>query len=205
MNYTQAKKQVIILHPCHFIRQGIWSLLPSVCRVFDTADLEQSKRWLLTHGQTDLVIISLPGVNYSMLSVIDLIDELGQTNCRVLVMLDTLQSKGLQHYLAGSGEQVKVIAWDSPLPLLTRQIEQMVQGEVLPLQQTVTDFSQAYPERLSVLEFEVLETLLAGKTPRQLANQLALREKEVSYYKCRALAKLGIKNIHSLLPGFPLL
>ncbi|MFV8988336.1 hypothetical protein [Serratia fonticola] len=59
MNHSMVEKQALILHPCHFTRQGIRHLLPPAYRVFDTGNLEIFTRWLLTCGSIDLVVIRL--------------------------------------------------------------------------------------------------------------------------------------------------
>ncbi|NCG51967.1 helix-turn-helix domain-containing protein [Serratia fonticola] len=201
MNDTPTEKQVIILHPCGYTRLGIRALLPPTCRVLDTDDLALCRYWLLTCGQIDRVIIAQQGTRYSMVSALGLIDWLchDDSGCRVQVMLNTDRAPWLRHYLAEYGFPVTVIEPGSPLQVFIRQLEQRVHDEELPIQKEATCFGKGYPEHLSAKELQILEALLTGKKGCQVARQLSLSEKAVSYYKGRALTKLGMKSIHSLL------
>lgn len=203
MNDNTTEKQVIILHPCRFTRLGIRHLLPQTYRLFDTGDLDQCKRLLLDGGQTKMVVISLQGERYSMVDALNLTEALCHydAHCQVLVLLDTQQAPGLRNYLVRNGRPVKVIDPNSALPELHRQLELMEHRTELPVSQDVTSLAGGSLASLSVRELRVLEALLTGKSARQIASQLSLNEKTLSYYKCRALTKLGMKTVQSLLIG----
>ncbi|MEX2954811.1 hypothetical protein AB4K01_26805 [Serratia fonticola] len=124
MDHSMVEKQALILHPCHFTRQGIRHLLPPAYRVFDTGNLEIFTRCLLTGGSIDLAVISLQGQFYSMLNVLNLIG-LHYPHSQILVMLDTRTYPKQEKYLARYENQVKVIEPGLPLPVFVQHLTPM--------------------------------------------------------------------------------
>ncbi|WP_431225941.1 LuxR C-terminal-related transcriptional regulator (plasmid) [Serratia sp. L9] len=136
-----------------------------------------------------------------MVGALNLIGVLccNRANVRILVIQDTGRNPGLGNYLAQYGSHVTVIEPNSRLLVFTQRLEQIMHGKEPSTQQVGSRAGEGYPNSLSVQELLILETLLTGKRARQVTCQLSLDEKAFSYYKRRALTKLGIKNIHLLL------
>lgn len=195
MDHSMMERQAIILHSCHFPRQGIRHLLLPVYRVFDTGNLEIFTRWLLTCGSFDLVVISLQGQFYSMLNVLNLIGQ-NYPNCQILMMLDTRTYPKQEKYLERHENQVKVIEPCLPLPVFVQHLTSMRHrdGPLFLQEETVVVGKECLSGR------EV--TLLSG-TKYQFP--LSTPEKTGNYYKYPALTEWGIKTVYALFAGSSLI
>ncbi|MBL5829223.1 response regulator transcription factor [Serratia fonticola] len=171
MDHRKVEKQAIILHPCHFARQGIRHLLPPGYRVFDTGKLKILTRWLLTKGAVDLVVINLQGQFYAMLSVLNLIG-LHYPDCHILVMLDSRTYPKQKKYLARYESQVTVIEPGLSLPVFVQHLT--------PMMHQTGATPQKGKNSLSGQGITILGALLMGKKARQVASQLSIPEKAVS-------------------------
>ncbi|OIX91973.1 hypothetical protein BFS14_22270 [Serratia fonticola] len=197
-----TEKQILILHPCRFTRLGIRYLLPPMNRVYDTANLEQCLQWRHERGQLAQLIIALQAEHYSIVSALNLIALIcnDHVDCRCLVIMDPQCTPELRYYLAKYGNQLTVIESGDSLSAFSQKFAQMTQRVKSSVQQGIMLSNKRYSKKLSRRESQILDILLTGKKATSVASELSLSEKTVSHHKRSALGKLGIKNIHSLLP-----
>ena len=61
------------------------------------------------------------------------------------------------------------------------------------------DSEKALHERLSDREFQIMSLIAAGKTVKEIANELVLSPKTISTYRARILRKMDLKNNAELM------
>lgn len=192
------EKQVIILHPCHFTSRGLQHLLPSTDRVYDMENITQCQHYLFVRRRPDLVILTLHSTHYSVLEGLCLVSALyyDYPQCQVLVMMTAHQTLGLKGFFAQFCARVKVIDPCADLSALARA------ARITPQRYgRVPRAAYARSPKLSPCEYQLLDGLLAGKSVREMVIELAINEKEVSYYKLQALTKLKVERIGALVAG----
>jgi DNA-binding NarL/FixJ family response regulator len=61
------------------------------------------------------------------------------------------------------------------------------------------DFRETPHEKLSDREFQIMSLIAAGKTVKEIAEELVLSSKTISTYRTRILRKMGMKNNAELM------
>ncbi len=70
--------------------------------------------------------------------------------------------------------------------------------EILPLGTDLTPETKTIDDLLSKREFEVLNLIAQGKSPKEIAEEMGLSPKTVSTYRTRILDKLSLENTAQL-------
>ncbi|MDQ9127082.1 LuxR C-terminal-related transcriptional regulator [Serratia fonticola] len=193
MNITHAT----ILHPCQFTRSGLIGLLPANCEVLSTEKILQCHLHLLSENIPNLIILSLQGVDYSVIDVLSLIDIIYKENHqhRILIVIDIYRNSGLIDYLQETSSRIGFIDTQNSLSFITKQINELIVDNNPGLY----SYNKKNVKVLSLRERQVLSGILMEFNYKQIAQMLSISSKLVGYYKRIALRKLGVKSMQSLL------
>lgn len=193
MNITHAT----ILHPCQFTRSGLIGLLPANCEVLSTEKILQCHLHLLSENKPNLIILSLQGVEYSVIDVLSLIDIIYKENHqhRILIVIDIYRNSGLIDYLQETSSRIGFIDTQNSLSFITKQINELIVDNNPGLY----SYNKKNVKVLSLRERQVLSGILMEFNYKQIAQMLSISSKLVGYYKRIALRKLGVKSMQSLL------
>lgn len=193
MNITHAT----ILHPCQFTRSGLIGLLPANCEVLSTEKILQCHLHLLSENKPNLIILSLQGVDYSVIDVLSLIDIIYKENHqhRILIVIDIYRNSGLIDYLQETSSRIGFIDTQNSLSFITKQINELIVDNNPGLY----SYNKKNVKVLSLRERQVLSGILMEFNYKQIAQMLSISSKLVGYYKRIALRKLGVKSMQSLL------
>lgn len=186
-----------ILHPCQFTRSGLIGLLPANCEVLSTEKILQCHLHLLSENKPNLIILSLQGVDYSVIDVLSLIDIIYKENHqhRILIVIDIYRNSGLIDYLQETSSRIGFIDIQNSLSFITKQINELIVDNDPGLY----SYNKKNVKVLSLRERQVLSGILMEFNYKQIAQMLSISSKLVGYYKRVALRKLGVKSMQSLL------
>ncbi|MFN3071369.1 helix-turn-helix transcriptional regulator [Serratia sp. J2] len=186
-----------ILHPCQFTRSGLIGLLPANCEVLSTEKIHQCNLHLLSENKPNLIILSLQGVDYTVIDVLSLIDIIYKENHqhRILIIIDVYRNSGLIDYLQETSSRIGFIDTQNSLSFITRQINELIVDKDSELYL----YNKKNLKPLSLRERQVLSGVLMEFSYKQIAQMLSISSKLVGHYKRIALRKLGVKSMQSLL------
>ncbi|AHG22685.1 hypothetical protein Z042_06705 [Chania multitudinisentens RB-25] len=145
----------------------------------------------------DIVILTLSNSDYNLAALLRFIGEyLPQTSpsCKVVLLSEVAYVDVLKNYF--SGLQNVWLTLDSSISLEELQKRLL---ETVPSHQEQCEDTGRFSAMLTSREWVVLQNLLAGKTPSQIANDLQLNYKTISHHKRAALTKLGMRSLCPLL------
>ncbi|CAI2084649.1 Bacterial regulatory proteins, luxR family [Serratia fonticola] len=190
-------KHATILHPCQFTRLGLSELLPSSCRVLSSEKIHQCHLHLLSVNKPNLFIISLQGSDYTVMDILSFIEIIFQESHqhRVIIILDVYRSSGLIDYLLETCARIGFIDTQNSLSSITRQINELMSNDLLEF----SEYFKKVAKPLSLRERQVLNGILMEFDYKKISQVLSISPKLVGHYKRKALKKLGIRTIQSLL------
>lgn len=193
-----SPKKVIVLHPCSFTRLGMKHIFSPVCDIRETEYLYECKEWLLKDEQYDLLILTMNGNGYSAISALKFIDCIVSCNNFItVIVIMNRPDEGVGHYLSHYGDKIAVMAESISLADLVGKVI----SRIYPAEGGIKGVIIKKPRSpcLSEKEVIILEALLTGHRACDIAELLHVREKTLSYYKRRGLAKLGVRKLGHLL------
>ena len=138
------------------------------------------------------------GRGYSAISVLKFMDYILSCNSFItVIVIMNRPDEGVGRYLSHYGDRITVMAASIALAELVGKVISRVYPAVGGIKGGSTKKTRL--PRLSEKEVIILEALLAGHRACDIAEILHLREKTLSYYKRKALAKLGVRVLSKLL------
>ncbi|HFR4115447.1 TPA: LuxR C-terminal-related transcriptional regulator [Yersinia enterocolitica] len=193
-------KLAIIQHPCVFTRFSLERILKkllmseSVNIVASASSLTDCYDNLVRFPTTHLAILSLRGEDYTSGDSLSLIVDwlrIHRPDCRVIIIADEFCVYLLKQYFCGVDQVHAVLAQNAPLSQYVTQLNRVFLSPAM--------LSKKRTCVLSKRERTVLALLLQGKSNNDIANDLQLSNKTVSYHKRSALGKLGIPTLQPML------
>ena len=193
-------KLAIIQHSCSFTRFSLERILKkllmseSVNIVASASSLTDCYDNLVKFPATHLAILSLRGEDYTSGDSLSLVVDwlrIHRPNCRVIIIADEFCVSLLKQYFCGVDQVYTVIAQNAPLSQFVTQLNRVFSSPTM--------LSKKRTCVLSKRERTVLALLLQGKSNNDIANDLQLSNKTISYHKRSALGKLGIATLQPML------
>lgn len=194
------KKKLVLQCSCHFTQVGLEALInesdlsASLELVASARDATQCGALLTDLPVVDIVILILRNNDYNLPSLLELIGERlphRHPSSQVVLMGNLGPMKVLRRCF-GSLENVwPITTLSAPIAVLLKHMREI----------STADKRQAGEPRIGLSPHErlVLRKLLAGESPNQIADSMAIHYKTVSYYKRSALAKLGMSSLSPLV------
>ncbi|KFK92069.1 MULTISPECIES: LuxR family transcriptional regulator [unclassified Serratia (in: enterobacteria)] len=192
------KGKIVIQSPCHFTSIGIETLFnhslytnkPTELVTFKT--LEECKEYCVSVSGIDILILALNGKENNLAPLINFISNtlpITHPKTKVLLLVHGRHTEFLSNYLSRNGNISAILDISSPLKQIQKVLDNVFNGVKEDINANIS---------LSLRELSVLNGLLSGRTPIQIANELRLSIKTVSHYKRAALAKLGLPSLHPI-------
>lgn len=191
-------------HPV--VRRGLKETLSeSFSRVtFGEAKTAQETLDRVGHEDWDVVIldISMPGK-----SGLDILDDLHRLRPKLPILLLSVHPEGQYARRALQSGAAGYLTKESIPEELTEAVRRVQAGgryvSASMAEKLAFDLRRKADvpvhELLSHREFQVLRMLAAGKTVKQIADEIALSVKTVSTYRARILSKTGMKTTAELI------
>lgn len=203
---NMERRKILLQCPCTFTRIGIMDLLngnnaaEKSKSIVSVSSLAQAESMLTSSMNYDVVILTLNGLYYNAAEFLEILSCRIPRNhpaSKVVIFSDDKCIDSIRHYLQGL-ESISTI-------LDTNESIEKIQSELAKLDwhdrvthRSATQFTCV----LSTRELTILKKLLYGKSIMQVAKELALNYKTVSFYKRSAMNKLGIRTLQPLLITF---
>lgn len=159
-------------------------------------DEARKQRWDIA-----VVDLNLPGRGG-----LELIRSLKQEQPGVRVLVYTMYAEeqfGVRAIRAGADGY---LTKDSPVEEIPKAVRSILETRryigpnlAAAIAQTITTGAAELDERLSDREYQVLQRLACGKTPTDIATELAVSVKTVSTYRNRILEKLKLRTTADLI------
>lgn len=188
-------KNIVLLCECEFTRLGLETLMQPEARIFSTTDLEQCRAHLSRSLRgIDLVVLSVRSGSINALVRLATLIRVHHPACRVLMDPGAASIPLLRFYLNCLNTTVGLIDFTQPVPALRHFLGEVMRSEkVLPAKKAI------HSEQLSYRERNILQEVMRGVRPKDIAKTLKLSDKTISHYKRTGLRKLGARNIQDLL------
>lgn len=198
----------VLFHPSEFTRSSWKLLLKKIlpgCKT-DEASTVDEVRHIAGANQVDALMMEFHPreTEHGLDSLKAAISVAGSKHVMVIcgspvpVTTRTAMQAGASVFL-GSNESVEELkralsATLEGVPYMSSELASSLARSVSP-QGGLQDEDEASQYSLSVREEEVLELLVSGLRPSQVANRLGLSMKTISSHKRNALGKLGVSSI----------
>lgn len=192
------KGKIVIQSPCHFTSVGIETLFnhslytnkPTEVVTFKT--LAECKEHCVFVSDIDILVLTLNSKENNPVPLINFISNtlpITHPQTKVLLLAHGRHTDFLRSYLSRNSNISAILDISSPLKQIQKVLENVFNGVKEAINANIS---------LSLRELSVLNGLLSGRTPIQIANELRLSIKTVSHYKRAALTKLGLPSLHPI-------
>ena len=195
---NQKRYRVAVVSPCRFFQAGIWALLNthSLSRVWHCQKAAEAQ-WYLDAQPVDVLVMSLHvGQQADLLSALRFIQQvrISFPGVALMAILDDpipylvtrLRRLGVRH----------IVDLGQPLVMWHAQLRQILLGEDSRAGCTLPGCDE---ETLSMGERQVVEYLIQGMTPAEIAALTRRSIKTISTQKGIAMHKLGIRHYAQLI------
>ncbi len=198
-------RQVLVIDDHSAIHRGLEEILVSALRDVEVGHArtaqEAFERLLSREWDAAILDLSMPGS-----SGLELIQKFKDQRPKMRILVYTMHAEeqfGVRALRAGADGY---LTKDSPEEELPRAILSILAGRRYIAPQLEAEWTQSLGgevtrphQALSDREFEVLEKIALGKTPSEIAGDLALSVKTVSTYRTRVLEKLRLRTTADLI------
>lgn len=191
-------------HP--IVREGLHRIVaehPDMTVVGEAADADHLQE-LLREGTADVLLldISMPGLPF-----LELMQRLRTTypHVRILVVSAHPEDQyALRSFRAGAAGYLTKNHTPSELAEAIRRVHQGTRYVTSTLAEALAfeldpEYDRPSHDRLSEREYQVLVSLGAGKSLKEIAAETSLSPKTVSTYRARILSKLGLTTTAELI------
>lgn len=196
-------KNAILYCSCNFIRVGLNALVSStylsrfITITTDVNSIEQCEHAIKHSSHIDVIILVLSERDNNLTSVLKWLEEClprVSPDCRVLLIGDKGSMIALEHYFSRLKNSWSTMPTYTSLTSFQTGILNLIRSSV----GTRSD-QNSIVRNLTPRELLVINKLLKGISPEQIAIDLQLSKKTISHHKRTGLAKLGMRSLCPLV------